>query len=86
MIKFENKLESFSSQNDSKKLANERYYLSKKIEEVSQVIIQLENNLGFFQHVDDDNPLVQDVHKKIDAQKESLELLKSKLKRINSFM
>ena len=86
MIKFENKLESFSSQNDSKKLANERYYLSKKIEEVSQVIIQLENNLGFFQHVDDDNPLVQDVHKKIDAQKESLELLKSKLKKINSFM
>ena len=34
------------------------YFISKKIEEIKQSINQQENNLGFFQHVDQNNPKV----------------------------
>ncbi len=82
LIKFENKLTSLISQDDERKLRNEEFFISKKVDESKVEIRQLENNLGFFQHVDDNNPLVQDVHKKINKQKEQLEVWKAKLKKI----
>ena len=82
MIKFENKLNTMVSQEDERKLKNEHFFISKKIDETKHEINQLENNLGFFQHVDDSNPLVQEVHKNIARHKEQLEVWKAKLKRI----
>jgi len=70
------------SQEDERKLKNEHFFISKKIDETKHEINQLENNLGFFQHVDDSNPLVQEVHKNIARHKEQLEVWKAKLKRI----
>lgn len=84
LIKFENKMNQLLSQNDERKIHNERAFLSKKIDEVVQEINQLENNLGFFQHQDDSNPLVQDVHKNIKRHKDSLAVWKAKLKKLKS--
>lgn len=82
MIRFENKLNTLVSQEDERKLKNEHFFISKKIDETKHEINQLENNLGFFQHVDDSNPLVQEVHKNIARHKEQLEVWKAKLKKI----
>ncbi|GHC54306.1 DUF349 domain-containing protein [Ulvibacter litoralis] len=84
LIKFENKLNSMVSQEDDRKLQNEQFFISKKIEESKNEIRQLENNLGFFQNVDSNNPLVKDVHTNIARHKEQLEVWKAKLSKIRA--
>ncbi len=84
LIRFENKLNAIVSQEDERKLQNEKFFISKKITEVKDEIRQLENNLGFFQHVDQNNPLVKEVHKNIDRHKDQLEVWKAKMKKIKS--
>jgi hypothetical protein len=84
LIKYENKVSSMISQDDIRKLQNEQFFLSKKIDEIKAEINQLENNLGFFQHVPDDNPMVAKVHKNIAGHKEQLEVWKKKLIKIKS--
>jgi len=84
MIRFENKLNSLVSQEDKRKLQNEEFFISKRITEAHDEIRQLENNLGFFRHAKEDNPLVKDVHKNIAKQKEQLDIWKSKLSKIRS--
>ncbi len=86
LIKFENKLNTIASDEDTRKLNNEAFYITKKVNEVKDQIRQLENNLGFFQHVDEKNPLVRDVHKNIAKHKEQLELWKAKLKKIKNLL
>ena len=64
MVKFESKIENFSSDdNDTRLLDNEQNFIRKRISEIKAEINQLENNLQFFSNVDSDNPLVKDVHK-----------------------
>ncbi|WP_298239248.1 DUF349 domain-containing protein [uncultured Algibacter sp.] len=82
MIKFENKLESLNSSESTRDLDNERSFIRKKIDEVKSQINQLENNLQFFTNVDDDNPLVNEVHTNIKKHKEDLDLWKAKLRKI----
>ena len=82
MIKYENKLDSLNTSDDNRNLDNERTFIRKKIDEVNSQINQLENNLQFFTNVDDDNPLVKEVHNNIKGHKESLKLLKNKLSKI----
>ncbi len=82
LIKFENKLSSLVSQEDDRKLNNEEFFLSKRVSEAKDEIRQLENNLLFFKHVPDDNPMVKDVHDKINRHKEDLEMWKAKLNKI----
>ncbi|GAA4267924.1 DUF349 domain-containing protein [Hyunsoonleella aestuarii] len=82
MIKFENKLENLNSSDNKRDLDNEHSFIRKKIDEVKHQINQLENNLQFFTNVDDDNPLVKEVHTNIKNHKESLELWTSKLDKI----
>ena len=84
LIKFENKLNLIASDEDERKLKNEEFFISKKVVEVKDEIRQLENNLLFFKHVKDDNPLVKEVHNNIDRQKEQLETWIEKLKKIRS--
>jgi hypothetical protein len=73
-----------ASDEDDRKLKNEEFFISKKVVEVKDEIRQLENNLLFFKHVKDDNPLVKEVHNNIDRQKEQLETWIEKLKKIRS--
>jgi len=83
MIKYENKLDSLTSTDgDTRNLDNERLFIRKKMDEVKAQINQLENNLQFFTNVDEDNPLVKDVHNNIKGHKDSLVLLKEKLRKI----
>ncbi len=82
LIKFDNKLNTLVNRDDDRKLQNEHFFISKKIDETKAEIRQLENNLGFFRHVDDDNPMVVEVNKNIDRHKEQLEVWKAKLSKI----
>ncbi|WP_034259503.1 DUF349 domain-containing protein [Aequorivita capsosiphonis] len=82
LIKFDNKLNTLVNREDDRKLKNEHFFISKKIDETRDEIRQLENNLGFFRHVDDDNPMVVEVNKNIDRHKEQLEVWKAKLSKI----
>lgn len=86
LIKYDNKLNNITSQDDERKIHNERMFITKKIDEMKQEINQLENNLGFFQHVDDNNPMVKEVHKNIQRHKDDLELWKAKLKKLKEVM
>lgn len=82
LIKFDNKLNTLMNRDDEQKLQNEHFFISKKIDETRDEIRQLENNLGFFHHVDENNPMVREVHKNIDRHKEQLEVWKAKLSKI----
>ena len=82
LIKFENKLEDLSHQEDTRHLEHETSFIRKKIDELKSEINQLENNLQFFTNVDDDNPVVKEVLKNIDGHKEDLKLWKMKLRKI----
>lgn len=82
MIKFENKLQDLSSAEDSRVLDNERTFIRKKVDEIKAEIIQLENNLQFFNNPDKSNPLVKSVYDNIKKQKDALEIWKSKLRKI----
>ncbi|WOD42618.1 DUF349 domain-containing protein [Hwangdonia lutea] len=85
MIKYENKLDHLNSgDNNTRNLDNERSFIKKKIDEVKSQINQLENNLQFFTNVDDDNPLVKEVHNNIKAHKQTLKLLKTKLSKVKA--
>ena len=84
MLKYENKVQALEDSDDSRKLNNEHYFLTKKIEETKAEIRQLENNLQFFSNVDDKNPLVQEVHKNIRDHKEQLKIWKEKLEKVKS--
>lgn len=82
LIKYENKLNTLSEQTDDRALRNEQNFIRKKIEEVNGEIRQLENNLQFFKHAKDDNPMVRDVKQNIEKHKENLDVWKAKLKKI----
>ncbi|WP_026914854.1 DUF349 domain-containing protein [Christiangramia portivictoriae] len=84
MMKYENKIQALDDADDDKKIRNEHYFLTKKIEETRSEIRQLENNLQFFSNVDNDNPLVRDVHKNIAQHKADLEVWQEKLAKIKT--
>tara|TARA_Y100000385_G_scaffold86654_1_gene89018 strand:- start:6770 stop:8692 length:1923 start_codon:yes stop_codon:yes gene_type:complete len=82
-LKFNLKLDTICK--DPRLLNNEVIFLRKKIDEIKSEINQLENNLLFFSNVNDDNPLVKEVHKNICKHKEALkawELKYSKIKKV----
>lgn len=84
MIRFSNKLDQLSEANDSKKIDNEKVFLIRKVEEVQHEIFQLENNIQFFANAKKDNPMVAEVRKNIERNKEDLALWKEKLKQIRN--
>ncbi len=79
MIKFENLVTSYLEQKNYRKLDNEQLFVRKKIDETIREIQQLENNISFISNVSEDNPLVKNVRKNIDAYKEKLEVWKVKI-------
>ncbi|WP_290700172.1 DUF349 domain-containing protein [Lacinutrix sp.] len=82
MMKFENRLQDLSSSKDQRGLENENSFIRTKISEINGEINQLENNLLFFKHADEKNPLVKSVHDNIKKHTESLIIWKAKLKKI----
>ncbi|MFC4635724.1 DUF349 domain-containing protein [Dokdonia ponticola] len=86
MIRYENRMQSMVGENDASALEKERFFITKKVQEIKAEINQLENNLGFFQHVADDNPLVKEVHKNINKHKEALAVWVSKLRKVKQML
>ena len=79
MLKFTNAVDSLADDNDSRKLDSEEIFVRKKIDEIFKEIQQLENNMGFFSNVKDNNPLFLNVKNKLEAHKEDLAIWKEKL-------
>lgn len=84
LLKYENKVQALEDADDDRKINNEHYFLTKKVEETKAEIRQLENNLQFFSNVNENNPLVKEVHENIRKHKEQLEIWKEKLQKIKS--
>jgi len=87
MMRFSNRLDSLSENNDTRKLDNEKIFLMRKIEEVQNEIFQLENNIQFFTNTKNakkENSIVLEVRKNIAIHKESLEVWKDKLKQLRN--
>ena len=59
-------------------------FVKRKADEVKSEINQLENNLGFFANAKPDNPMVKEVYKNIDQQKQNLEIWKQKLQQLKA--
>ena len=87
MMRFSNRMEQLSDNNDTRKLDNEKIFLMRKIEEVQSEIFQLENNIQFFtntRNAKKENSIVLEVRKNIEKHREELLLLKDKLKQLRS--
>ena len=82
MMKFENKLQDLSSAQDQRALEKEYNFIRQKIGDIKGEINQLENNLLFFKHADEKNPLVKSVYDNIKKHNEDLKIWKAKLKKI----
>nr|WP_315150044.1 DUF349 domain-containing protein [uncultured Flavobacterium sp.] len=85
MMRFSNRMDQLSENNDTRKLEGEKIFLMRKIEEIKNEIFQLENNIQFFantRNAKKENSIVLEVRKNIEKHKEEMELLKDKLKQI----
>ncbi|MGB5227739.1 MAG: DUF349 domain-containing protein [Eudoraea sp.] len=83
LMKYGDKLKKLANADNERALIHERTFIRRKIDESLNEIRQLENNLLFFSNTSSDNPLVKDVVKNIDRQKETLATWKAKLKNLN---
>ena len=87
MMRFNNRMEQLSDNNDTRKLENEKVFLMRKIEEVQSEIFQLENNIQFFTNTKNakkENSIVLEVRKNIEKHREELVVLREKLKQLRT--
>jgi len=85
MMRFSNRMDQLSENNDTRKLEGEKIFLMRKIDEIKNEIFQLENNIQFFantRNAKKENSIVLEVRKNIQKHKEEMELLKEKLNQI----
>ncbi|WP_445385466.1 DUF349 domain-containing protein [Robiginitalea sp. IMCC44478] len=83
IIKYGNKIQQLSKEDDARAILQERQFVKRKIEENKNEIRQLENNLEFFSDTSEENPMVKKVIKDLEKQKEALGNWKAKLKKLN---
>jgi hypothetical protein len=84
MARYANRLDNLSGAENTRKLDNEKVFIMRKIDEVQSSLFQLENNIQFFAKAKADNPMVKEVMKNIEKQKEELATWKEKLKQLRS--
>lgn len=87
MMRFSNRMESLTENNDTRKLEGEKIFLMRKIDEIQNEIFQLENNIQFFantRNAKKENSIVLEVRKNIEKHKEEMQILKEKLKQIRN--
>ena len=82
IIKYNNKLERLMNDDNEDSFNNEVVFVKRRIDELKSEILQLENNLAFFGKIDEKNPLVRDVIKNINNQKENLKTWENKLREL----
>ncbi|WP_228479201.1 DUF349 domain-containing protein [Flavobacterium soyangense] len=87
MMRFSNRMDHLSENNDTRKLEGEKIFLMRKIDEIKNEIFQLENNIQFFtntRNAKKENSIVLEVRKNIEKHKEEMEILKDKLKQVRN--
>jgi hypothetical protein len=84
MARYANRLDNLSGADNTRKLDNEKVFIIRKIEEVQSNLFQLENNIQFFAKAKADNPMVKEVMKNIEKEKEELATWKEKLKQLRN--
>ncbi len=84
IIKYNNKLERLIGDENENSLNNEVVFVKRRIEESKAEVLQLENNLAFFGKIDEKNPIIRDVIKKINNQKEALATWEHKLRELKN--
>ncbi len=85
MMRFSNRMNHLSENNDVRKLEGEKIFLMRKIDEIKNEIFQLENNIQFItdtRNAKKENSIVLEVRKNIEKHKDELEIMKDKLKQI----
>jgi hypothetical protein len=85
MMRFSNRLEQMSDNDDKRALEQEQFFIRKKIDEVQGEIFQLENNIQFISSSSKgENPFIKEVQKSIERHKDELKLWKEKLQQIKN--
>jgi hypothetical protein len=85
MMRFSNRLEQMSDNDDKRALEQEQFFIKKKIDEVQSEIFQLENNIQFISSSSKgENPFIKEVQKNIERHKDDLKLWKEKLQQIKN--
>jgi len=86
-MQFRTKIERIlTSENAVELLRKESDYLKKSIDEINGRIRTYDNNLGFFKSSKGSNSFIQEIHDKIDAEKNKLNELTAKRKTVNEEM
>lgn len=85
MMRFSNRLEQLSENDNKRALEQEQFFIRKKIDEVQSEIFQLENNIQFISSSSKgENPFMKEVQKSIERHKDDLKLWKEKLQQIKN--
>ena len=86
LIRFTDKLERMAAQKDGKdQLEKDERFLKRKLNELEKEHFNLENNMAFFKNAKPDNPLLQEVQKKISISSANLESLRNRIKLFRKF-
>ncbi|MGA9638320.1 DUF349 domain-containing protein [Flavobacterium sp.] len=87
LMRFANRIDSLSENNDTRKIENEKIFIIRKIDELQNEIFQLENNIQFFANTKNakkENSIVLEVRKNIAIHKENLDIWKEKLAQLRN--
>lgn len=87
MMRFANRMDLLTENNETRKIENEKIFLIRKIDEIQNEILQLENNIQFFtntRNAKKENSIVLEVRKNIAEHKENLDVWKEKLKQLRN--
>ncbi len=85
MMKFDAKLDQWVDNEDERSIEREQFFLRKKIDEVQNEILQLENNIQFISSSSKgENPFIKEVQKSIERHKDELKLWKEKLSKLRA--
>jgi len=83
-IQFKTRIEAIVAEEDDAKLSEELYKLQQNSKKCKEELLLLENNISFFKNAKDDNPLLKEVRKNIERQKEKFEEIKSRMAYLRS--
>lgn len=78
LMRFENKMHALAEGENDRQLDREADQIQRQIDDAKKELNQLENNIQFFAHADENSPIVKNAMKSITRQKEQIELLEEK--------
>ena len=83
-IQYKSKIQAIVAEEDQSKLTDELFKLEKSAKKCKEELSLLENNISFFKHAKDDNPLLKEVRKNIEKEKEKFEEIKMRIAFVKS--